>query len=154
MSTFAFQNNDASTNKVASVNLGVVENYAKVTDEPTLAVLSNKTCTLDQGELLSYRCNPVSQVTTSLRSQNPTRVTDGVQYVIKLEELLRTELGDKTVVDEPIVAYVTIRHQKSGNITGSIIDQVYQRLQGAILKSDGTTRFNDLMRSALVPTED
>lgn len=152
MSTFSFSNKDASTITVPTVKLNVMENYAKTADQPTVAILSNKTCTLDQGELLTYRCNDIGDVTTSLKPYYPAPVRSGVQYVIKLEELLRTPYGNG-FIDDPIVLYVTIRHTKSGNITDSIIDDLYHRLNGAIVKEDGTTRFGDLMRSALVPVE-
>lgn len=154
MSTFSFTNTESGKVTVPTTDLGVMENYAKTADQPTIAILSNKTCTLDQGELLTYRANDIGSVTTSLKSRYPAPVQSGVQYVIKLEELMRTVQGDGTYMDEPIVAYVTIRHPKSGNITQEVVNSIFSRLLGAIYKEDGTTRFQELMRSALVPTED
>lgn len=152
-SNFAFQNKDAMTATITPVDLKPVTNYAKVEDEPTSCVLTNKTTPLDQGETLAYRCQPVSKVSTSLVIQNPSKVTNGIQYVIKLDEILRTtnDAGE-IICDEPVVAYLTIRHQASGNITNALIGTVVTRLLGACMREDGTFRFDDLMRSALVPT--
>lgn len=152
-SEYGFTNVGACTFNITPVDLAPVSNYAKITDEPTVAVMSNKTTPLDQGELLTYRCNDVDHVSTSQSIQNPAPVRNGVQYVVKLEEILRTTTDDGTIVcDEPVVAYLTIRHQKSGNITSALVEQIVKRLLGACYYENGTARFDDLMRSALVPT--
>jgi hypothetical protein len=154
-SSFGFSNKTVSENAIAPVAIGVTSNYAKIEDEPTAVVLSNRTCPLDQGELVTYRVNDVNKVSTSQTIQNPSRVRNGVQYVAKVEEILRTTDNDGNIIcDEPIVAYLTIRHQKSGNITAAIITEVVTRLLGAIQKADGSYRWDDLMRSAIVPTVD
>lgn len=57
-------------------------------------------------------------------------------------------------MDEPVVAYLTIRHQKSGNVTPAIIADVVSRVIGACMRTNGTWRFDDLMRSALSPIND
>lgn len=155
-STFGFTNSTAMSDvSIVPIDVKPVTNYGKIQDEPTVCALQNKTAPLDQGEVMTYRANELKEVSTCQVIQNPAKVRNGVQYVIKLDEILRTTDTDGNIVcDEPIVAYVTIRHQKSGNITAALVEQVYKRLQGAIYKEDGTTRFADLMRSALVPVED
>lgn len=154
-SSFSFTNKVVNAVDVAPFDLKPVTNYAKITDEPTIAVLSNKTAALDQGELLTYRANELSKVSTSQTLQHPLPIRNGVQYVIKVEEILRTvDAAGVIIGDEPIVAYVTIRHQKSGNISTALVDEVFKRAVGACYKTDGTTRFTDLMRSALIPTVD
>lgn len=156
MSTNAgYTNTDKNSNVTISVpNLKPVTNYARIEDEPTVAVVSNVTCPIDQGELLTYRCNEVDHVSTSQKVRNPAKVQDGIQYVVKLEDIFRTSLATGDIVDEPVVAYITIRHPRSSNITKDIVDSMFARLIGACYKADGTTRFNDLMRSALMPTTD
>lgn len=154
-SSFAFTNTTAMTKSITPIAIKPTTNYAKVEDEPDQAVLSNKTCPLDQGELISYKASKVAKVSTTQTIQNPSVVPNGIQYVIKAEEILRTIDADgKIVCDEPIVAYLTIRHQCSGNITNALIGQVVTRVLGACMREDGTWRFDDLMRSALVPVED
>lgn len=155
-SSYAFTNTSNMTGvTVTPVDIKPVTNYAKTVDEPTVVVLSNKTCPLDQGELLTFRANEMDHISTSLAIQNPTKVRNGVQYVVKLEEILRTKDANGTIIsDEPVVAYLTVRHQKTGNISESLVNQIVNRLMGAIYKEDGTTRLADLMRSALVPVED
>lgn len=154
-SQFNFTNKTDGKVAVTPIAVGVTTNYAKVVDEPNTVVLSNRTCPLDQGELITYRVNEVNKVSTSQKIQNPSKVRNGVQYVAKVEEILRTtDAAGQIVCDEPIVAYLTIRHQKSGNITSDQITEVLRRLLGAVQKSDGSYRWNDLMRSAIVPTVD
>lgn len=155
-SSFGFTNTTASTNLVTPIEDGLVTNYALKADEAETVVLDNKTCPLDQGELVTFRCQDLAKVSSSQTIQNPTKALNGVQYVIKLEDILRTtSTTDPTFkVDEPVVAYLTIRHQKSGNITSALVASIVTRLIGACRKADGTWRFDDLMRSALKPTED
>lgn len=154
-SNFGFTNVTPSTHDITPISIGLVSNYAKISDEPTFCELQNKTAPLDQGELVTVRANNLKKVSSTQIIQNPLPVRNGIQYVVKVESILRTTNSAGTVIgDEPIVAYVTIRHQKSGNITSALVDQMFTRLLGACYKSDGTTRFNDLMRSAIVPTVD
>lgn len=155
VSDFSYQNVADSSNTITPKAVGPATNYAKIVDEPETCVLSNKTCPLDQGELITYRVNDVKKVSTSQTVQNPSKVKDGVQYVAKVEEILRTTDTDGEIVcDEPIVAYLTIRHQKSSHITSAIVAEVVERLLGAVVKADGTWRFDDMMRHAIVPTHD
>lgn len=153
-SSFGYQNKTASTHQVTPVALSVVENYALVKDEPTDVTVTNKTCALDRAEVLSYMCTDLKQVTTAAEIRNPAPVRTGVQYTVKLDEVLTTtSTTDANYrVDEPVVAYLTIRHPKSGNITDALVGEVVTRLIGACQKADGTWRFGDLMRSALKPT--
>lgn len=154
-SSFSFTNTTLNTHSVTPVDLKPVTNYAKLTDEPDVTVLSNKTATLDQGELLTYSCKQLDKVTTQQTIQNPSPVRNGVEYRIKLDEILRTVDANGVIIrDEPIVASIVIRHQSSGSITSALITQVFQRLVGACMRTDGTYRWDDLMRSALVPVED
>lgn len=154
-SSFGFTNVVVSGHTVAPIDIGPVTNYALKQDEPTSVVMDNKTCPLDQGELLTYKCQDIPKVTTSQLIHNPAKVAAGVQYVIKLEEILRTTSSTDSsfIVDEPVVAYLVVRHQKSGNITSDIVSGIAERLLGACRKEDGTWRFDELMRSALKPVE-
>lgn len=155
VSKFGFTNVSASTHTVTPKNLSVMTNYALTMDEPNETDLDNKTCPLDQPERLSFKCQKVNKVSTTLELQHPAPVTTGIQYVVKLDEVLRTtSTEDPTfVVDEPVVAYITIRHQRSSNITSDHVAEIFNRLIGACQKEDGSWRFDDLMRSALKPTE-
>lgn len=154
-SKFGFTNTTASTKvTITPIDVKVVDNYALKEDEPTRVVEDNKTCPLDQPEVVSFMCRDIPHVNTSIVNQYPAPVSNGVQYIISLEEILSTT--DDTVpgyrVDDPIVASLTIRHPKSGNITANHIQTVLNRLLGMCYKTDGTSRFDDLMRSALKPS--
>lgn len=155
-SSFGFSNNTESTHPVKPVDLQVTDNYALTMDEPTKVAMSNKTCALDKAEVLSYGCQEIKNVNTSVDILNPSAVQKGIQYTVKLEEVLTTtsDTDSNYRIDEPVVASLTIRHQKSGNISNALISQVVTRLIGACMREDGTWRFDDLMRSALKPTVD
>lgn len=152
-SSFGFTNKTASQHTVTPIDMDVVTNYALIEDEPTSCVLSNKTCPIDQGELISFKCQSVKSVSTAQDNLYPATVQTGVQYVVKLEELLSltSDTDPNFRTDLPIVAYLTIRHTKNGQITDDIIGQVVNRLIGACRRDDGTWRFDDLMRSSLKP---
>lgn len=154
-SSFSFTNTTAGTS-VPTTKLAPSSSYAKTMDEPTEARLSNKSCTLDQGEIITYRCREIANVATVQQVLYPARVQSGVEYGVRLDELLRTKDSDGNILcDEPIVATLTIKNPKSSNITDEIISQVVARLLGACYnESEGRYRWGDLMRSALVPAED
>jgi hypothetical protein len=141
--------------KPTPVDLKPVSNYAKIEDEATVVTLTNKTAAISQGELLTYGCQPIKSVASKQKSTNPGKVKEGVQFVVRLDELLRTESTDGSVVyDEPIVMYLVGRHTLSSNITSAHINEVFQRLIGACMREDGSFRFDDLMRSGLNPNAD
>lgn len=155
-SSFSFSNTSAMSGvTVAPTDLKPVSNYAKIEDEATVVTLSNKTAAIAQGELLTYGCQPIKSVATKQKSTNPGKVAEGVQYQVRLDELLRTESSDGSIVyDEPIVAYLVVRHPLSSNITASHIGTCVTRLIGACMREDGTFRFDDIMRSGLTPNAD
>lgn len=153
---FGFTNTTASSKTVAPVDVKMKSNYALIEDEPSSCVMSNKTCPIDQGELVSFKCQTVKNVSTAQDVLYPAKVQTGIQYVIKVEDLLSvtSDTDPNFRTDLPIVAYLTIRHTKNGAITDEIISQVVSRLLGACRKADGTWRFGDLMRSSLKPEVD
>lgn len=157
MATTTFQgftNKLVSEHSMPSYSLGLKDNYACVEDEPTCEVLSNKTCPLDLGEKVTFRYNDIDKVTTSLSIQNPSKVRNGIQYVAKEEFAQRTvDANGNIIYDEPVVAYLVVRHQKTGTIAPATVDLAVQRLMGSVIKSDGSTRFGDMMLGALVVTE-
>lgn len=151
-SKFSFTNATASTHPVTPVVMDPAS-YALVTDDPGSCVLSNNTAAIDQGETLSYQARKITNVSSVQTDLYPSKVQSGIQYQIKLDELLSTTSDtDPTFrVDQPIVAYLTIRHPLASEITSAHIETIFKRLVGACMKSDGSYRFADLMRSALRP---
>lgn len=152
--TQGFTNKTLSEHSMQSYAMGLKENYACIQDEPNCVVLANKTCPLDLGENVTYRFNDIDKVTTSLSIQNPSKVRNGVQYVAKNEFAQRNaDAAGNILYDEPVVCYLVVRHQKTGTIAPETVDMAVKRLMGDVIKSDGTTRFGDMMRGALVITE-
>lgn len=154
--SFSWTNTSDNANQtVVPTDMDMVTNYARVADEPTYVTVSNKTSALDQPEKITYRCNDIKKISSSVKNLNPPKVSGGVQYSTKLETFLRTIDGDgNIVVDEPVNITLTIRHPKSANFNNTIDVTLLKRLVGTLVKSDGTYRFEDLMRSALAPSED
>lgn len=149
---FGYTNTTASTHTIAPANIDPLTVYAKTEDTATSCALKNKTAPLSQGELLSYQCTEINNVSTKQKIVNPAKTSAGVQYIVRLDEILRTtdETGDY-IVDEPIVMYLTVRHPNSSYITPAHIAEVFTRLCGALQRDDGSYRFDDLMLSALSP---
>lgn len=161
---FSYTNTTAADQVVTSKALGLATNYARVADEPTLARISNKTASLEQPELITIRSNPINKVSTAIAVRNPSPVSDGVQYSIKLETVDRVTVGTETI-DEPVAAWLTIKHPASNNWTNAKVAEIVVRLLSACMKGQTTTgtpaeaaaanwRFEDLMKSALMPTTD
>jgi hypothetical protein len=157
VSSFGFTNTtDSTTVTVVPKLLGLTTNYAVATESADEARLNNKTCPIDQEEIVSFRSRNIQKVDTDLNIQYPSPVKKGIQYQIMIEDTLSTtDTADASFrVDEPIVAQLTIRHPKSGNISNTEVVNVVKRLLSACIKTDGTWRFDDLMRQAEKPVVD
>lgn len=154
VSKFGFTNETASANKITLTSLKLMDNYALTEDEPTQVRLSNVTAPIDEPEVATFGCINVADVSSSIKNLHPPKVKGGIQYQLKLEELLTTTSSEDAEfrVDEPIVAYLTIRHPRSSNISITIVEKVVNRLLSTLYKEDGTTRLPELIRSALKPT--
>lgn len=154
-SSFGFTNKSEATDKIAHIAMRTKTDYSLNEDGPDRCVVSNKTTPIDQPELVTYQCGEIKKVPTSIDVVNPAANTAGVQYGVRVDEVLRvtSTTNDSFIEDFPIVMNITVKHPRCGMITSAQIDGVFQRLIGALVKADGTTRFNDLMRSALKPDE-
>lgn len=155
-STFGFTNTSAGGNTVTPLALGLTSNYSLTQDNADVATLNNKTAPVDQEEVISFRSRSLGNVNSTLNIQYPSKVTSGIEYSLKIEDTLSTtDSGDADFrVDEPIICTVTFRHPKSGNIGSDQVATVFLRAISALMKADGTWRFDDLMRSAERPVVD
>jgi hypothetical protein len=155
-SGFSFTNTTAGSHDVTQVALGLTSNYAIMQDSADVVKLNNKTAPIDAEEIIAIRTRNIGGVATDATIQYPSNVKGGIEYSIRLDEVLSTtDSSDPTFrVDEPIICTVAFRHPKSGNITGAHIATVFQRLVSVLMKSDGTWRFDDLMRSSERPIVD
>lgn len=153
VSSFGFKNSETGAT-VPTTNVKLVDNYARIMDEPTEARLNNLTAPVDQGELVTLRCRKVARVATEQQIMYPARIEAGVEYGIRIDEILRTvDPTGRIVCDEPIVASITIKHPLSSNISDEIVTQVFNRLLGCCYDQTNTKyRWSDLMRQALLPT--
>lgn len=150
---FLYTNSGTENNHpVVADCIGLTTNYSFTADTPEECTLDNKTAPIGS-ELITYQCRDIKNVNTALNVQYPSPVKSGVQYTIKLEELAR--VSDSTdasfCVDEPIVITLSVRHHKADLITNDVVTTAFKRLVSAIERTDGTFRFDDLMRSAERP---
>lgn len=155
-SSFGFTNQTAGTHTVTPLVLGLTSNYALARDNDNVVDLNNKTAPISQEELITFRSRGVKDIPMQITVNNPAPVKNGIEYGIKLEEILQTT--DSTdaafVVDDPITCTVTFRHKRSGYITNQHVATVFLRAISCLMKEDGSWRFDDLMRSAERPVVD
>lgn len=155
-SAFSFTNTTAQSGSITPIALGLVSNYAVAEDTANMAVLNNKTALIDAQELVSYKSTSLKEIKNGLNIQYPAPTTAGLQYSVQVEEtLVTTDSADPSFrVDEPIICNISFRHNKSGNISSTIMVEVLKRAVSALMHDNGTWRFDDLMRSAERPVTD
>lgn len=130
--------------------------YAVIEDEAGVTVLANLTSPVDQGERVSIKAQILDKVTLSnVKNAHPAPVQQGIQYSIKVENLLSVtdSVAPDYRIDEPMCATLTFKHALSANITPEDIDTIIKRVLGAIYKADGSSRIASLMRLATKPEE-
>lgn len=151
---FSFTNKTAASKQLSYVNLDPVTDYGLTHDEPDRVSLTNKTATIDQPELITYQADRVGNVNSYVPNPNPPKTKEVLRYGVRVDELLRVTSSDNDnyVVDYPIVMNLTVKHAANNLITASMIEQVFQRLLGTLVRDDGSYRFDDLMRHSLRPT--
>lgn len=154
-STFGFTNTDLAETSVRVDKLLMATNYVAIDSEDHVSKLTNKTAPMDQPELVTVRWSKIPKVNTDNAVANPSKVSDGVSYSFRVDEILRTAyfdekgapIADAPIIDEPIVMQLSIRHNASGNIDGSTIIDCIKRLFGVCLSDNGVQWvFDSVMR--------
>ena len=155
-SAFKFTNATDSTHLITPKLLSLTGNYAVETDTADDVMMNNKTAPIDAEEIIEFRSRALPKVNTNLNIQYPSTIKTGIQYQVSVEDTLTTlDSADAAFrVDEPIICQITFRHPKSGNITSTEVSTCFLRAISALMKADGTWRFDDLMRSAERPVVD
>lgn len=162
MSTYSLgvTNTTPQSSGVTPIALGLVTNYAKTSDEPTVATLKNKTAALDQQEMITFRSRPIKKVGPDIPVYYPAPVQDGVLYSINLQNVLRETTSAGEVIDHPIEMWLTVKHDinsawtASSALSPSFVAQELVRLLGACYDDNGAERFDSLAKSALIPVAD
>jgi hypothetical protein len=155
VSDFTYTNKTASTEELALYKLGLTTNYTQDKTNNT-CVCKNRVSDLDAEERITFSSRPIARTDTGLQILYPAANTKSIQYDVKVEEVLKTtDSADPSFrVDNPIVMSLQIRHERTGFITETILNEVWKRLNSAITKEDGTTRFMDLARESEAPIAD
>lgn len=156
-SSFGFTNTTAGST-LASTAIGAKTNYAPIpTSQPGQEyAITNSTCPVDQGEEICYRSRNIKSVASALPIVYPARVSGGVEFGVRVDEILRTVDGNGVILcDEPIVCTVTFKAPRSSNVTQAILDEVWARTLGSLYDATNKRyRFMDLMKTALEPVND
>lgn len=155
--TFPVNHEVSSTVTLKPIVMNPATKYARIVDEPGCVVVSAKDAALDTSELITYRYSDVKKVSTTMENQNPPKVKGGVQYVIKVETLLRVndESSPSGKVDLPVVGYLTLRHPRHASITSTELEKMTQMVIGASYDfTKSKFRFEELAKGAVTPTED
>lgn len=155
-SSYQFSNTTASTHPVTPKVLGVTTNYALQGDAADVVTLNNKTAPIDAEEVIQYRSRTLEKPNWLVPVLNPPKVMRTIEYSTRIDAILTTtDSSDASFrVDEPITCSISIRHPKSGNFTNALVAEMFVRSISTLLRSDGTWRFDDLMRSAERPIVD
>lgn len=156
--TWGYGTNVNADTGITPSSVNPVSDFALIVDEPNECRLQSQQA-VDNVEQISYQCKDIPNVLTTAKSVHPTPVKAGVQYTVRLDEQLKLTSSDDPTYAEtvPVVAMLVIRHPKNGNLTVSDIETIHKRLVGASFKEvSGTvsSRFGDLMQSALRPVND
>jgi len=150
---FTFTNVEANDSNVTVYNIEPAD-YAQLKDEPNMYKMSNTTAGVDTPEIITYQCGKLTKVPLSeeMKSNFPSPSIGGIQYGVKVEELLRVQREDDTVVhDLPVSVCITFKHARTASITESDLMQVLGRALGALFKADGSNRLADMMRFCIKP---
>lgn len=157
--SFGVSNTTASTATLAPIKLGLLTNYGKIIDEPTESRLTNSGSALLQDEYITYNCKRTIPK-FNVPNYNPGPVKDGLLYSLDYQVILRETRDDGTVIDHPIRIKTSVMHDIAAPWTvvpgggSSYVKQAFLRAISGFFHDDGTERFNDIAKSALVPTAD
>lgn len=152
-----YTNYTPSTYVLPVRKLGELSNYSIVEDEAGVTILANVTSPVDQLERISIKAQNIPEVKVSQGISNPAPVKTGVQYSVKVEDIMTTtDSSDPTYrVDEPIVVTLTVKHNQSATFTAERVLGAIGRAVSALMCDDGTTsRIPALQRLSTRPTID
>lgn len=160
---FKYTNNtESETKSVKLYDMSETVNYALVEKERADKVeLDNLTAPQNMTERLIYSAKEVDKVNSNLplpakREPRLPNEKTAVKYQIELDaDLVTLDSAEPTFRhDDPIVAVLTIIHPISPYVTDEFVGQHVERLVSACQHANGTWRFNEIRRSALLPKAD
>lgn len=135
------------------VKLSESTNYAIVEDEAGVTLLSNTTANADIAERISVKAQNIAEVKPSQGVLYPSPVKTGVQYSVKVENILSTTDSTDPAyrLDEPIVVTLTVKHNQSATFSDETVLEQIGRAVSALISDDGSDRIGALQRLATRP---
>lgn len=142
---------------VSLTALGLSTNYAKkVSAKNSLITLTNRTTGLDSDEIIQISGRRIPRIDNALQINS----TEGATYTVELNTPIRTTVDSDncdcqdTVVDDPVVVTIKIRHPLNSNVTVTMLEQCLRRALSVFYHDDGTTRINDFAKLTFEPQGD
>lgn len=154
--SFGFTNTKVNENVTVlkPVDINPVTDYAERVNSSDDCQYVNNSSPIDQSEVISFKTADLKQVNQPQTNLYPPTVPAATQFVVKVDELLSVTDDNNADyrVDLPISAYLTVRFNKSGQISADDLQVVVNRLIGMMYKDDGSSRIPELMRQCIRPT--
>jgi hypothetical protein len=142
---------------IKAFNMQPVSTFGLDIDNGDICALTNSQSPIDAVARASFMAENISKVATTLTLPNG-KVVPGMHVTIKYEDSLReTVTEDSTVikkVDYPLNYSVQFRVPLIDGMDSTVNNKMLKALLGLFFKADGSTRFNQLVRSSLRPTQD
>lgn len=144
MAESKFTNNKiSSTNKIATMETNLSLDYQKTTTTGRTRYV-NLTCPTDLKEVITVDSADIKTVTSSVKNLYPNKVSDGVSFTVKVEELATKTDPQLGRVDLPYICSIQFRGSQDGDLTDALYEQALQRCLD-VLYHNGTWNIKSLM---------
>lgn len=154
--SFGYTNGEATTAAKAPTFLGNLgTNYGVIEDKAGNLTLSNLTAPTDQPERITFMSQPLKRVNTSFPIAYPATNEMGVQYTVKVEDVVRISdatAGSSYTRDIPVKVTLSVQQGISDDISTDNVLAVISRAVGALYDakdSTGSSRVAAMQRGAV-----
>lgn len=137
-------------------DIGIMDNYAGLIDDPGVYRVDNVTCTNNAQEKVEYHARDIKDLNgVMVDILHPAPVNFNEEFGIKWEGILvTTDDSDPTFeLDEPIRCTISFKAPKSGTVTAQHLNEALGRTLSYLIKEDGSSRLAELMKKSCRPTK-
>lgn len=151
-SSLGFTNDTPNAGTMPYPGIALSTSYGTILNGADEVRLRNATGPVDQREVLSYRARDIKSVNTVNKIYYPSRVQSGVEFGVRLDEVLRTKDSNGFIIcDEPIVLSISFKAPLSSNMSNDILTTIFERAYAAVLDESGKPDWLGIMTGALNP---
>lgn len=148
---------DNASADIKAFDMKPVSTFGLDADNGDICALTNSQSPIDAVARASYMAENISKVATTLTLPNG-KVVPGMHVTIKYEDSLRETVTEEGTVikkvDYPLNYSLQFRVPLIDGIDNAVNNKMLKALLGLFYTSDGSTRFDQLVRSSLRPTQD